>query len=155
MGCLIERHDKDIVGVVSCFDRVIIHGTLPGFGYSDGMTSYLTAQGIRVFDYTKFAEPLRDQIRSNAEALAEQSGIEIQFLRTSNIRKESVVQKIVAERGSKPGLVCILSAMETCQTAISLQRSAFSRRMPTPDTRQLPRGGMRLLASGMNPKGRG
>jgi hypothetical protein len=65
---------------------VIIHGTLPGFGHSDGMTSYLKANGIRIFDYTKFAEPLRDQIPSNAEALAEQSGIEIQFLRKSNIR---------------------------------------------------------------------
>jgi len=116
MVSLIERHDKDIVGVVSCFDRVIIHGTLPGFGHSDGMTSYLKANGIRIFDYTKFAEPLRDQIRSNAESLAEQSGIEIQFLRKGNIRKESVVQKIVAERGNKPGLVCILSAMETCQS---------------------------------------
>jgi len=138
MVSLIERHDKDIVGVVSCFDRVIIHGTLPGFGHSDGMTSYLKANGIRIFDYTQFAEPLRDQIRSNAESLAEQSGIEIQFLRKGNIRKESVVQKIVAERGNKPGLVCILSAMETCQTAISFQQSGISWRILTQGHRQFP-----------------
>jgi hypothetical protein len=116
MAGLIERNDKDIVGVLSCYDRVIITGTLPGFGHSEGMTSYLRANGIRIFDYTKFAEPLRDQIRKNAERLAGQNGIEIQFLRRGNIRKETVVQGILAKRGNQPGLVCILSAMETCQS---------------------------------------
>jgi hypothetical protein len=116
MAGLLERHQKNIVGVVSCWDRVVVHGTLPGFGHSAGMTSYLTAHGIRIFDYTKFAEPLRDQIRSNAERLAEENAIEIQFLRKSNIRKESIVEKLLAERGHEPGLVCILSAMEACQS---------------------------------------
>lgn len=131
---LVERHDKDILGVLSCYDRVIINGTLPGLGHSEGMTSYLRANGIRIFDYTKFAEPLRDQIRTNAERLAERNGIEIRFLRKGNIRKEALVQGILAGRGNQPGLVCILSAMETCQSykpwhdkaAISLQQSGIS-----------------------------
>lgn len=111
MAGLIERNDKDIVGVLSCYDRAIITGTLPGFGHSEGMTSYLRANGIRIFDYTKFAEPLRDQIRKNAERLAGQNGIEIQFLRKGSIRKETVVQGILAKRGNQPGLVCILSVL--------------------------------------------
>lgn len=102
--------------MLSCWDRVIVHGTLPGFGHSAGMTSYLRAHGIRIFDYTKFAEPLRDQIRNNAERLAAENGIKIEFLRKSNMRKEAVVEKILAERGDEPGLVCILSAMEACQS---------------------------------------
>lgn len=116
MASLLERYQKEIVGVLSCWDRVIVHGTLPGFGHSAGMTSYLKAHGIRIFDYTKFAEPLRAQIRSNAERLAEQNALEIQFLRKSNVRKEAIVEKIRAERGNRPGLVCILSAMEACQS---------------------------------------
>ena len=116
MVSILERHQNRIVGVVSCWDRVVLHGTLPGFGHSAGMTSYLKAHGIRIFDYTRFAEPLRAQIRSNAERLAEENGIEIQFLRKSNLRKEAVVKKLLTERGNKPGLVCILSAMEACQS---------------------------------------
>jgi hypothetical protein len=116
VSSLIERHQKEILGIVSCWDRVIVHGTLPGFGHSAGMTSFLKTHGIRIFDYTKFAEPLRDQIRSNAERLAAENGIEIQFLRKSNIRKETIVENIIAERGNEPGLVCILSAMEACQS---------------------------------------
>jgi hypothetical protein len=115
MASLLDRHQKEIVGVLSCWDRVIVHGTLPGFGYSAGMTSYLKTHHIRIFDYAKFAEPLRDQIRSNAERLAAENGVEIQFLRKSKIRKETIVEKIIAERGDEPGLVCILSAMEACQ----------------------------------------
>jgi len=116
MVSLLDRHDKDILGVISCWDRVIVHGTLAGLGYSEGMTSYLRARGIRIFDYTKFAEPLRDQIRKNAEQLAESNGIKVQFLRKSSIRKEHIVRKILDERGDEPGLVCILSAMEACQS---------------------------------------
>jgi hypothetical protein len=134
MASLLDRHQKEILGVISCWDRVIVHGTLPGLGHSEGMTSYLKAQGIRIFDYTKFAEPLRDQIRKNAERLAESNGIKIQFLRKSNIRKEAIVREILSERGNEPGLVCILSAMEACQTykpwhslAIRFQASDISR----------------------------
>lgn len=134
MASLLDRHQKQIVGVLSCWDRVIVHGTLPGFGHSAGMTSYLRAHGIRIFDYTKFAEPLRDQIRSNAERLAEENGIKIEFLRKSNVRKEAFVERILAERGDEPGLVCILSAMEACQSykPWHLEPSAFSRQQSAP-----------------------
>lgn len=141
MVCLLDRHDKEILGVLSCWDRVVVHGSLVGLGHSEGMTSYLRAHGIRIFDYTKFAEPLRDQIRKNAEQLAESNGIEIQFLRKSNHRKEDIVRKVLDERGDAPGLVCILSAMEMCQTykpwhsaAVSFQPSAFSTVFLTADT---------------------
>jgi hypothetical protein len=38
------------------------------------MTSYLYAHQIRIFDYPRFAEPLRDAIRANAERLAQENG---------------------------------------------------------------------------------
>ena len=48
-------------------DRIIITGTLPGVCYAEGMTSFLYAHGVRVFDYPRFAEPLRDRIRERAQ----------------------------------------------------------------------------------------
>ena len=56
---LIERYAVNLHGVLSCFDRILIAGTLPGACYALGMTSFLNAHGIRIFDYTGFAEPLR------------------------------------------------------------------------------------------------
>lgn len=117
MASLLERYADRIVGVLSCYDRVVIHGTLPGLCYAEGMTSYLYAQGIRIFDYPRFAEPFRDAIRQNAERIARENGIEIEFLRKpKSVRKEDRIQEILARRGTHPGLVHIFSVMESCSS---------------------------------------
>jgi hypothetical protein len=113
---LTERYAAQIAGVLSCWDRVLVFGTLPTICYAGGMISYLSERKIRIFDYPKFAEPFRNQLRENAERLAADSGIEIEFLRKRNVRKEDRVKKVLAHRGEHPGLVCILSAMEPCST---------------------------------------
>lgn len=111
-----DRYASEVAGVLKCYDRVIIGGYLEPFGYAKGMTSYLYRNQIRIFDYPKqFAEPLRDKIRSNAQEIAEEQGLEIEFVSKSKLRKEDRVQAILKERGNKPGLVCILSAMEQCR----------------------------------------
>ena len=113
---LTERHASQIAGVLGCYDRVLIFGTLPGICYAGGMTSFLYARQIRIFDYPKFAEPFRERIRENAERMAAAAGIKIEFIRTRSIRKEDRAQELLAKRGEHPGLICILSAMEPCST---------------------------------------
>jgi hypothetical protein len=116
MGSLLDRYASKIVGVLGCFDRVVIQGTLPVLCFAEGMASLLRARGMKLFDYPKFAEPFRDQIRANAETLATQAGIEIEFMRKTTFRKDDRIAEIIKERGNKPGLVAILSAMEACHT---------------------------------------
>jgi len=58
---LTERHATQIVGVLGCFDRMLIFGTLPGVCFAGGMTSFLFERKIRIFDYPKFANPYRNQ----------------------------------------------------------------------------------------------
>jgi len=113
---LSERYAADLHGVLNCFDRLIITGSLHPLCYAKGMTSYLYAHTIRIFDYPKqFAEPLRDAIRANAEATAKEAGLEIEFISKSRaFRKEDRIQEILQTRGRQPGLVHIFSAMETC-----------------------------------------
>ena len=113
---LSERYAKDLDGVLSCYDRIVITGSLRPLCYAQGMTRYLYQQGIRIFDYPKFAEPLRERIRANAEALAAANGVEIEFVRKKDFRKENRIQKILRERGKKPGLVHIFGAMEACSS---------------------------------------
>jgi hypothetical protein len=114
MAMLIERYASKIRGVLSCFDRVVITGTLPDICYADAMSSYLRSKGIRIFDYTQFVEPLRDEIRVRAEELAQKNGLEIEFIRKKDFRKEERIKKIIAKRGDHPGVVHIFSAMESC-----------------------------------------
>ena len=109
-----ERHAAKVRGTLSCFDRVVITGTIPDICHAEAMASHLRAKGIRLFDYTQFAQPLREQLREHAERLAGENGLEIEFIQRKNFRKEERIKDIVAQRGTHPGLVHIFSAMEPC-----------------------------------------
>lgn len=113
---LTERYQDEIRGTLSCYDRVMILGTLPSLGFAEGMTLYLMKHHIRIFDYARFAEPLRDAIRVNAEQMAQQQDVEIEFVRKTDVRKDKRIAEVLRRRGNHPGLVHILSAMESCPT---------------------------------------
>lgn len=113
---LTEKYEDEIHGVLQCYDRVVITANLQSLCYAKGMTKYLYTQQIRIFDYTEFAEPLRNLIRENAETIAQENDIEIEFIsKKDDFRKEDRVKERIEQRGSQPGLVHIFSAMEQCQ----------------------------------------
>src|SRR3954452_23166850 len=111
---LTERYDDRIGGILSCYDRLVITGTLPGVCYAAGMAGYLNAKGIRIFDYPEFAKTLRDRVRDRAASLAAEAGIAIEHIAKPHVRKEDVVARVLEQRGDHPGLVHIISAMEAC-----------------------------------------
>ena len=52
---LTGRYRERLAGVLSCCDRIIVTGTLPGACYAKGMTGFLSARQIRIFDYERRA----------------------------------------------------------------------------------------------------
>jgi len=114
MKTFVERHASKILGTLSCFDRVVITGTLPDICHAEAMAMHLGTNGIRLFDYPQFAMRFREEIRAHAEGLARQNSLAIEFIRRNNFRKEERIKALVAERGDHPGLVHIFSAMEPC-----------------------------------------
>lgn len=131
---LTERYRERLAGVLSCYDRIVITGTLPGACYAGGMTSFLYSRGIRIFDYARFAEPLRDRIRARAQEVCAEAGIEIEHLAKSHIRKEEVVAKVLARRGEHPGLVHVISAMEACNSYKPWHDKASGKTFLKPDS---------------------
>lgn len=114
MEGFLDRYKSMIMGVISCFDRVVITGTLPDICHADAMSLHLRQNNVRIFDYPQWAEPLRNEIRENAERLARDAGLKIDFIRSNNFRKEERIKEIIKQRGDHPGLVHIFSAMEPC-----------------------------------------
>src|SRR5205823_1450684 len=124
MGCrrecaavalLTDRYAAPIAAVVWCYDRLVIRGTLPGVCYAAGMAAYPRTHGIRLFDYPRFVEPLREEIRQNAEQLAREHGLEIESIRAVRaFRKEGRIHAILAKRGDQPGLSHVFAALEPC-----------------------------------------
>jgi hypothetical protein len=114
---LSERRSDRIAGVLSCYDRMLIQGTLPGLCYAEGMTGYLYGHRVRIFDYPRWAQPLREALRENAERLAAENGLEIEFIRRAkSFRKEDKIHQVLQQRGEHPGLVWIFSTLEPCST---------------------------------------
>ena len=115
MELITEKYASELYGVLSCYDRIVIAGHLQPLSYAKGMTKYLYQEGIRIFDYKEFAQPLRDLVRENAEQIAQTNGVGIEFVsKSSQMRKEDRIGQILEKRGNHPGLVHILSAMEAC-----------------------------------------
>jgi hypothetical protein len=131
---LIERYGDRMQGVLSCYDRIVVTGTLPQVCYAAGMTGFLYTRGIRIFDYPRFAEPLRDAIRARAEELAASAGIEIEHIRKAHVRKEDVVAKVLERRGDHPGLVHVISATEACPSYKPWHDKASGKTFLKPDT---------------------
>jgi hypothetical protein len=111
---LVNRYAANMHGVLSCYDRILITGTIPGACYAAGMTSFLYSRGVRIFDYAQYAEPLRERIRSRALEVCEVAGLQIEHVNKSYIRKAELVQRVLDSRGDAPGLVHVISAMEAC-----------------------------------------
>ena len=115
MHTFIDRHADKIRGVLSCFERVVLTGTLPDLCHVGAVTTYLGVRTIRLFDYPRWAEPFREELRTHTEELAQAHGLTIEFIRRfKDFRKEERIKRLVAQRGEQPGLVHIFSAMERC-----------------------------------------
>jgi len=108
MELLTQRYSEKISGILSCYDRIVITGTLPVLSNASHLTGYMYQNNIRIFDYAKFAEPYRDELKQNAQQIAEAAGLEIEFIRRSGVRKEAVIESIIKKRGTHPGMVHII-----------------------------------------------
>ena len=87
---LTERHKDQIAGVLSCYDRIVIQGTVPGWCYASGMTGYFYQHQFRIFNYPKWAEPWREALRKNMKGIAAENSIEIEFVRSRKISARKI-----------------------------------------------------------------
>ena len=136
MELLTETYQNEISCGLSCFDRLILSGTLPEISYSQGMTRYMYDNGIKIFDYPKYAEPFKEAIRANAERIAKEHGIEIEFIHKAGVRKESIISQKIEKRGNHPGIVHIISAMESYSTYKPWHDKIMGKTFLKPDTRK-------------------
>lgn len=114
MDHFITKHQARITGVISCFDRLLFKGHLP-LGWSDAMERFLARQGLRLKDFGEFVHRQSERIKQHAKDLAERAGRPYIYLE-GPIRKEDRVQAILRRDPVTEGLICILAAVEACQS---------------------------------------
>ncbi len=110
----IDKHADKITGTISCFDRVIFKGYLP-LGWSEAMEQFLGSHGILIKDFKHFVPKQAERLKSYAKTVAQRAGRPYIHLNYT-VRKEEMARKIAAKDGITRGLICILAAVEACQS---------------------------------------
>lgn len=112
-----ETHKENIAGVLNCYDRINIKCTAGTFGYADGMGIFFNIINRRCFDFHKVFEPVTKEIVKNAERIAAENNMEIEYINNVKaFRKDDKIADILSERGDSEGLIKIYSQLETCKT---------------------------------------
>jgi hypothetical protein len=112
---LLTRHADAITGVLSCYDRVVLRGTLAGAGHAKGMTVFLKSEGTMIFKFAETMKPVTDALKADVQRLAIENGTPVEYIeRPRSFRKEDRIAELLKTRGDAPGLVHVFSVMERC-----------------------------------------
>jgi hypothetical protein len=117
MKKFLSRHADQILGVLSGFDRMRFRGTFRQLAHTSGLKSILDYLHVLLKDFHTFAEQATQRFRAGVEEFAERSQCPIQYLESSQIDKEALVQKSLAEHGARRnGVIVVLSTVEVCRS---------------------------------------
>lgn len=116
METFLARHASVVKGTLSGLDRVRFRGTQRWLANERGLRSWLWKQQVLLKDFKDYALGLTEQIKRATEQIAESAHRPVQYLPSSSQRKEDVAHQIAERDGITQGLVCVLTAVEPCQT---------------------------------------
>ena len=81
MDTFIQRHQEDIIGVVSGFDRRRLRGTLRSICYVQGLDLFLARVGVRYKDFKEVALGWSERLVAHAQ----QAGRPFEYVASSNV----------------------------------------------------------------------
>ncbi len=114
MRTFLQRHEHQILGVLSGFDRLRFRGTLRMLNTVGGMLAVLGRLGVLLKDFTAYAERLTERLRASVEIMGQRAGRPVRYLATYT-DKEELVRGIQQREGTAShGLVAILKTLESC-----------------------------------------
>ena len=116
MESFLSRYRSLITGVLSGFDRVVFHGILQRLLRKDGMWFLLRDADVKLRDFPEYAKATTELVKTAAMAEAQRTGRPIQYLNGSNIDKQELARKILADKPVDEGLICVFKAVEPCMT---------------------------------------
>ena len=116
MDTFIQQYEKDIIGYLSGFDRLVLRGTLRALAVKTGMLSYLWNVGIRLKDLGRCFQKKSQLLKAASCEQAHRQGRPVIYLASPKADKEATALEIARKDRIKEGLICILTAVEQCQS---------------------------------------
>ena len=98
---ILEQYSDRINGTFSFFDRIIIRGHITRFFTSNGMGSYASQCGVKLKDFSKYAESVTNELKASVKAYAEKLGRPIIYTPSPKESKEELHFKKTVAHGKK------------------------------------------------------
>jgi len=116
MKQFITKHEQNIVGILSGWDRIRFRGTIRTLAVTKMMMGWLWDRQVMLKHFKPFALSLTATVKASVEQVAGVAGRTVQYLASSALSKEDLVQELIRREGIKEGLVCVLSCVEPCRS---------------------------------------
>ena len=116
MSIFIDRFGKSIAGVLSGLDRAVFRGFIQSFVYPRGMFQYLCSRKVLLKDFTAWAKPITEEVKSRFTEDAAKSGHEVTYIRASSASKEEMAREAQEERQITRGIIGSWSCVEPCRS---------------------------------------
>lgn len=116
MKTFIQKHEKDVMGSLSGFDRLVFRGTLRRLSFGEGMASYLSFAGVLLKDFANFVLQVTTRLKEASLDLARRTLRPVKYLPSSQVSKEDLAREIAAKENLSDGLICVLTCVEPCQS---------------------------------------
>jgi len=116
MNAFISKHNKDIIGILSGWDRIVFRGMIRLIANLTGMDKYLSMAGILLKDFREYARAKTAELILASGSKAEQAGRPNIYLYSSRTEKEQTALDIAKQENITEGLICILRVVEPCMT---------------------------------------
>jgi hypothetical protein len=113
----VAQHLEAVTGVLHCWDRLRLMGSLRTLQRPSGMMILLFQARVLLKEFGAWAQALTDKVRAHGLLLARSAGqTKAEFLRASSERKEPLARARALQRGVQEGLIGVWSAVEPCLT---------------------------------------
>jgi hypothetical protein len=106
----LTKHGKQVTGVISVFDRIILKGYLP-ISYPAAAEGFLSRNGILIKDFRDFTTKQTILLKTHAQKIAADAKRPYEHMR-EKVRKEDYAREMAARDGITNGLICILARNE-------------------------------------------
>jgi hypothetical protein len=114
MNAFVQRHVSSVMGMLCGWDRLRFRGTLRMLANVTGLFRFLCYTGHLLKDFGGYAQELSRRVRAASLESVESAGRPVVHLAGPSISKEEQARRIAARDGITQGLICVLTATESC-----------------------------------------
>ena len=114
----VTRHQADVIGVLSGFDRLRLRGTLRSLYQPAVLLRYLYLCQVLLKGFKAYSLNLTGRILQRAEHWAHAAGRPWLYLGSTRTSKEALARQIAREDAVERGLIAVLRCVEPCQTYV-------------------------------------